>query len=97
LSDLDLFFAFDDRAEAEIAHVEVWLAGLGELTRAREDAYNAPEGGRYFEAVYPAEPVPIVVDSYWQPVSCSTLGGDTRVVFDKVGYAEPSPAGPPMS
>jgi predicted nucleotidyltransferase len=91
LSDVDLFIALDDGSGAELDRVDGWLAELGELSRWREDPYNAPDGGRYLEAVYPADPLPIVVDSYWQPVSASLLADDTRLVFDKVGLRRAPP------
>jgi hypothetical protein len=85
LSDVDLFVALPDGNANELDRVDVWLGELGELCRWREDPYNAPDGGRYLEAVYPADPIPVVVDSYWQPISASVLAADTRVLFDKVG------------
>jgi predicted nucleotidyltransferase len=91
LSDVDLFVAFDDGSADELDRVDVWLGELGERCRWREDPYNAPDGGHYFEAVYPAEPIPIVVDSYWQPVSASLLAADTQVLFDKVGVRRAAP------
>jgi hypothetical protein len=91
LSDVDLFVAFDDENADELDRVDVWLGQLGEPCRWREDPYNAPAGGRYLEAVYPADPVPLVVDSYWQPISASVLAADTRVLFDKVGVRRAAP------
>jgi predicted nucleotidyltransferase len=91
LSDVDLFVAFDDGSADELDRVDVWLGELGELTRWREDPYNAPDRGRYFEAVCPADPIPLVVDSYWQPVSASLLGADTQVLFDRVGVRRAAP------
>jgi predicted nucleotidyltransferase len=91
LSDVDLFVAFDDGSADELDRVDVWLGELGERCRWREDPYNAPDGGRYFEAVYPAEPIPVVVDSYWQAVSAAVLAADTQVLFDKVGMRRAAP------
>jgi hypothetical protein len=91
LSDVDLFVAFDDGSADQLGRVDVWLGGLGEWCRWREDPYNAPDGGRYLEAVFPATPVPVVVDSYWQPVSASVLAADTRVLFDNVGVRRAAP------
>jgi predicted nucleotidyltransferase len=91
LSDVDLFVAFDGASADELDRVDVWLGELGQLSRWREDPYNAPDRGRYLEAVYPADPIPVVVDSYWQPVSASLLGADTQVLFDKVGVRRAAP------
>ena len=52
---------------------------------------NAPDGGRYIEAVYPADLLPLIVDSYWQPIRCAALAADTRVVFDRVGLPHAPP------
>jgi hypothetical protein len=43
--------AFDDRSAHELDRVEGWLGELGDLCRWREDPYNAPDRGRYLEAV----------------------------------------------
>ena len=67
------------------------LGELGELSRWREDPNNAPDGGRYIEAVYPADLLPLIVDSYWQPIRCAALAADTRVVFDRVGLPHAPP------
>jgi predicted nucleotidyltransferase len=91
LSDVDLFVALDHVSADDLDRVDEWLGKLGELSRWREDPYNAPDGGRYLEAVYPADPAPLVVDSYWQPVSASVLGADTRVLFDNVGLRRAAP------
>jgi hypothetical protein len=92
LSDVDVFVALlHDRSADELDRVDVWLRELGERCRWREDPYNAPDGGRYLEAVYPADPIPLVVDSYWQPVSASRRASDTRLLFDKVGVRRAAP------
>lgn len=64
LSDIDVFVAFQDPANDQLAQVADWLARFGELASAKELRYNAPEGGRFFEAVYPGQPLPIIVDSH---------------------------------
>jgi predicted nucleotidyltransferase len=91
LSDIDVFVAFQDPAATELARVSEWLTEFGELVRAHESAYNAPEAGRFFEAVYTGHPLPVVADTHWLPVSYAVLGSDAKVLIDKVGlpHAEP--------
>jgi predicted nucleotidyltransferase len=90
LSDIDLFVAFHD--PAELVCVPDWLARFGKLEYAKEDPYNAPDEGRFFAALYAAQPLPILVDSYWQPASGAQLGSDTRVLIDKLGLPLAQPA-----
>jgi predicted nucleotidyltransferase len=59
LSDVDVFVAFSDGFDGEMDRVDGWPRELGELSGWREDPYNAPDGGRYIEAVCPADPLPL--------------------------------------
>lgn len=92
LSDIDIFFAFAEPAQLD--HVPLWLARFGPVMHACEDRYNAPDNGRFFTAAYPADPLSLIVDSYWQPVSAARLGSDTRVLVDKVGVPRADPPCP---
>jgi len=92
LSDIDICVAFFDADSTELDRIPSWLRRLGTLMSSKEAPYNAPQDGRYFAARYPARPVDITVDSYWQPLSAAAIGSDTKILVDKVDLSPAVPA-----
>jgi len=83
LSDWDVFVAVDDEASMAPPSVPDWFGRFGQVLWLRENAYNAPAGGRCFSVGYPAAFEPLAIDWYLQPRAAAIIGTDTRVLVEK--------------
>lgn len=87
-SDVDVWAVIEDEAMARFgAEREAVVGAVGAPLLTLEAPQNAPPGGGYLLALYPARTGPLQVDWSWQPRSTARLPRGSRLLFDRVGIA----------